>query len=65
MRRGYGVVAILWKKKINHMIKPIDLGSERIQCKEIKETQTQTYSLHQYTYQQKGIKPSIRIPICY
>jgi exonuclease III len=37
MPRGYGGVAILWKKDIDNMIKPIDLGSERIQCVEIKE----------------------------
>ena len=38
MPRGYGGVAILWKKDIDHMIKPIDLGSERIQCVKIKES---------------------------
>jgi exonuclease III len=38
MPRGYGGVAILWKKDIDNMIKPIDLGSERIQCVEIKES---------------------------
>lgn len=42
MLRGYGGVAILWKKKkmitkSHHQIKPIDLGSDRIQCIEIKE----------------------------
>jgi hypothetical protein len=38
MPQGYGGVAILWKKDIDNMIKPMDLGSERIQCVEIKES---------------------------
>ncbi|CAC5361359.1 unnamed protein product [Mytilus coruscus] len=37
MPRGYGGVDMLWKIKNDQMIKPIDLGSERIQCIEIKE----------------------------
>jgi len=37
MPRGYGGVAILWRKEIDHMIKVMDHGSERIQCTEIRE----------------------------
>ena len=37
MPRGYGGVAILWRKEIDHMIKAMDQGSERIQCIEIRE----------------------------
>ncbi|CAG2192047.1 unnamed protein product [Mytilus edulis] len=36
MPRGYGGVAILWRKEINHLITPIHIGNERIQCVELK-----------------------------
>ena len=32
--RGYDGVAILWKKQIDHLIKPLSDGGERIQCVE-------------------------------
>ena len=32
--RGYGGTAILWKKEINHLIKVIQDGNERLQCVE-------------------------------
>ena len=32
MPRGYGGTAILWKKQIDHVIKPQDVGGNRIQC---------------------------------
>lgn len=35
MPRGYGGVAVLWNINIDHMIKPLDVGSERIQGIEI------------------------------
>jgi exonuclease III len=35
--RGYGGVAILWKKEIHHLIKPYKDGNERIQCIEFKD----------------------------
>lgn len=34
--RGYGGTAILWKKKLNLIVTPLDIGSERIQAIEIK-----------------------------
>ena len=37
MPRDYGGVAILWNIDIDHMIKPLDVGSERIQCIEFME----------------------------
>lgn len=37
MPRGYGGVTILWNIDIDHMIKPLDVGSERIQCIEFME----------------------------
>ena len=35
VERVDGGVAILWKKEIDHLIKPLDFGSERIQSIEI------------------------------
>ena len=32
MPRGYGGKAILWKKQIDHVIKPLDVGGNQIQC---------------------------------
>jgi hypothetical protein len=34
--RGYGDVAVIWKKEIHHLIKPCKDGNERIQCIEFK-----------------------------
>ena len=31
MPHGYGGTAILWKKQIDHVIKPLDVGGNRIQ----------------------------------
>ncbi|MES9904479.1 MAG: reverse transcriptase domain-containing protein [Sedimenticola sp.] len=36
MPRGYGGVAILWNKNINHLVTDLDLGNERIKCIEIE-----------------------------
>ena len=36
MPRGYGGVAVLWHSDIDHLIKPLDDGGERIQCVEVK-----------------------------
>jgi exonuclease III len=35
MPRGYGGVAIIWRKDIDHIIRPLEDGSEKIQCVEI------------------------------
>lgn len=35
MPRGYGGTAILWKKEIDHLVKPLPDGGNRIQCTEI------------------------------
>ena len=35
MPRGYGGVAVLWTDKIDHLIRPLDDGAERIQCLEL------------------------------
>lgn len=35
MPRGYGGVGVLWHRKIDHLVKPIEVGSERIQCVEL------------------------------
>ncbi|CAC5418217.1 unnamed protein product [Mytilus coruscus] len=56
MPRGYGGVDILWKKKIDHVIKPIDLGSERIQCIEIKENSKSNILLTSVYLPAKGSK---------
>ena len=37
MPRGYGGVAIIWKKCINHLIRELPEGNERIQCVELNE----------------------------
>ena len=34
--RGYGGVAILWNKNINHFVRPLPDGSEKIQCIELE-----------------------------
>ena len=52
----YGGVAILWKKDIDHMIKPIDLGSERIQCVEIKQSSNPSILLTSVYLPAKGSK---------
>ncbi|VDI81833.1 Hypothetical predicted protein [Mytilus galloprovincialis] len=36
MPRGYGGVAILWKRELDDIITPMQLGNERIQCVEIR-----------------------------
>ena len=36
MPRGYGGVAVLWHSDIDHLIKAVDDGGERIQCVEVK-----------------------------
>ena len=33
--RGYGGVAILWTDNIDHLVRPLTDGSERIQCIEL------------------------------
>ena len=38
--RGYDGVAILWKKQIDHLIKPLSDGGERIQCVEFIDNYT-------------------------
>jgi exonuclease III len=35
MPRGYGGVAIIWRKDIDHILRPLEDGSEKIQCVEI------------------------------
>lgn len=35
MPRGYGGVGILWRKTLDHIVKVIPLGGERIQCVEL------------------------------
>ena len=39
MPRGYGGTAILWKKDIDHLVKAIPDGCNRIQCVQIKGTE--------------------------
>ncbi|XP_071133057.1 uncharacterized protein [Mytilus edulis] len=56
MPRGYGGVAILWKKEIDHMIRPIELGSERIQCVEIRESNNPNIILTSVYLPAKGSK---------
>ena len=34
--RGYGGVAVLWRKELDHLMKPLLDGSERIQCLELQ-----------------------------
>lgn len=36
MPRGYGGVAILWRKELDSLITPTKIGNERIQCVEIE-----------------------------
>ena len=43
MPRGYGGVAVLWHSKIDHMVKPLDDGGERIQCVELDISSTKNY----------------------
>ena len=40
MPRGYGGIAILWKKEIDHLITPRPDGGNRIQCVEVKGAET-------------------------
>ena len=37
MPRGYGGVAVIWRKEIDHIIRPLEDGSDKIQCIEIHE----------------------------
>jgi exonuclease III len=49
MPRGYGGVAIIWRKDIDHIIRPLEDGSEKIQCVEIsgdKDTQLLLISVY-------------------
>ena len=39
MPRGYGAVAILWKKTIDHLVRVIADGANRIQCIELQTQQ--------------------------
>jgi hypothetical protein len=36
MPRGYGGVAVIWKNEIDHLVWPIQDGSEKIQAVEIQ-----------------------------
>jgi exonuclease III len=36
MPRGYGGVAVIWKNEIDHLVRPIQDGSEKIQAVEIQ-----------------------------
>jgi exonuclease III len=36
MPRGYGGVAVIWKNEIDHLVRPIEDGSEKIQAVEIQ-----------------------------
>jgi hypothetical protein len=40
MPRGYGGVAVIWRKEIDHIIRPLEDGSEKIQCIEIHGNKT-------------------------
>ena len=42
--RGYGGTAIIWKKEINHLIKIIQDGNERLQCVEFLDNNTNHFS---------------------
>jgi hypothetical protein len=33
MPRGYGEVAVIWKNEIDHLVRPIQDGSEKIQAR--------------------------------
>jgi hypothetical protein len=37
MPRGYGGVTIIWRENIDHLIKILPDGAEKIQCEGIKE----------------------------
>jgi hypothetical protein len=44
MPRGYGGVAVIWRKEIDHIIRPIEDGSEKIQCIEIHGNKNSEHS---------------------
>jgi hypothetical protein len=49
MPRGYGGIAVIWRKEIDHIIKPLEDGSEKIQCIEIhgnKNSRLQVISVY-------------------
>ena len=48
--RGYGGVAILWNKNIDHLVNDLDLGNERIKCIEL-DTKTVVDSMCLYAMQ--------------
>lgn len=53
MPKGYGCVAIIWNKTVNHLILALPDGSERIQCVELT-LGDENYSLSKYISQQRG-----------
>jgi hypothetical protein len=49
MPRGYGGVAVIWRKEIDHIIRPLEDGSEKLQCIEIhgnKNSRLQVISVY-------------------
>ena len=50
--RGFGGVAILWSKNVDHVVKPLEDGRERIQAFGIKGKTRNTYCWYLHTCQQ-------------
>jgi endonuclease/exonuclease/phosphatase family metal-dependent hydrolase len=49
MPRGYGGVTVIWRKEIDHIIRPLEDGSEKLQCIEIhgnKNSRLQVISVY-------------------
>ena len=49
MPRGYGGVGVIWRKEIDHIIRPLEDGSEKLQCIEIhgnKNSRLQVISVY-------------------
>jgi exonuclease III len=49
MPKGYDGVGVIWRKEIDHIIRPLEDGSEKIQCIEIhanKNSRLQVISVY-------------------
>ena len=56
MPRGYGGVAVIWRKEIDHIIRQLEDGSEKIQCIEIHGNKNSRLQEYQYIYQPREAK---------
>ena len=56
--RGYGGVAVLWRKNIDHMIRELPDGNECMQCKELKDSNSKPLLMVSAYLPTRGYKDS-------